>query len=148
MEWLTKASNERNAARATRDAIAQKAPALWENICHAIEQVVKEYGRLEGDFLVESTGPANHTVCVWVFEQKARREKGPERERMTITFNQEKLVIEVNSSAGSAKVFSIALNAAGNACLMDGNKEVSVEKFTELALHDALFPQNTGEKRE
>ena len=67
---------------------------------------------------------------------------------MTITFNQEKLVIEVNSSAGSAKVFSIALNAAGNACLMDGNKEVSVEKFTELALHDALFPQNTGEKRE
>jgi hypothetical protein len=49
-------------------------------------------------------------------------------------------VIEVNSSVGTVKVFSIGLNAAGNACLLDGNKEVSVEKVTEMALHDAFFP--------
>jgi hypothetical protein len=145
MGWITKASNERNAARQQRDLLAQKAPALWDNICRDIEETVKEYGRSGGgEFIVESTGPANHTIWVWVFESKTPREKGPERERVTFSFNQEKLAVEVNSSLGTSKVFLIALNAAGNACLMDGNKEIPVDKFTEITLRDAFFPTSAS----
>jgi hypothetical protein len=71
------------------------------------------------------------------------RSKGAKRERVTIIFNQEKLEVEVHQSSDqtSYRSFSIDLNSSGQVCLMDDKKELSIEKFTELALRGLLFPR-------
>lgn len=139
MDWITKASNERNATRQQRDVLLQKALALRDNLCHGIEQAVKDYNQMEGEFLVESTGPSNHTISVWVFEQKAR-EKGGERERLAALFNRETLAVVVHLSSGQTKYFPMSLNVAGNTCLTVEGKEIPIEKFTELATARGFSP--------
>jgi hypothetical protein len=141
MDWISKAANERNAIQTRRDAIARAAPVLWKNICEAIGHAVKVYGALPVETQpIEFSGPANHTVFVTVFEGK-RQERGAERDRVNVVFNQDKMAVEVSSPRnGTPRVFPINLNSHGHACLMDGAKEISVEEFTELALRAALFP--------
>lgn len=144
MEWILKAANDQNAIRTRKEAIARTAPTLWKNICEAIGQAVKFYASLPYPTQpVEFSGPANHTVFVTIFEG-TRQERGAERDRVNIVFNQDKLTVEVSSRAnGTPRVFPISVNAHGYACLMDGAKEVSVEEFTDLALRSALFPDET-----
>src|SRR5690242_8763558 len=132
MDWITRASNERNAERHRREAIRRGAPVLWDNICRSIEQAVREYRELNDSFPVEFSGRADHTVAVMLFEPEERG-KGQERETVSITFNQEALQVEVRYSHGGMSIFPVGLNSSGQVCLKNADdSDISVEKFTEI----------------
>ena len=140
MNWVIKAANEQNSQRTREQTLARGAPTLWLNITRAIEEAFSIYAALEGELPIEFSGRANHTIWVATFEQ-APRPRGPERERVTITFHEESHTVEVRSSLNEAPtIFRMDLNSAGHVCLMADNSEVSVERFTELALRRAFFP--------
>jgi hypothetical protein len=142
MEWIA-AANERNAERRRREIIETGSPTLWENICRGIEAAVRYYGKLDSGLPVEFSGRATHTIWVAVFEEKQHHERGRERERLTITFNQEKQQIEVCSSLdGAMKIFPIGVNASDHVCLIYDKREISTEQFAEIALKKAFFPQS------
>ena len=68
-------------------------------------------------------------------------ESGAEREKLTITFNQQNPSVEVRSSCNDTlRVFPMALNPSQHVCLTFEDREISVENFTKMALGDAFFP--------
>lgn len=140
MDWIRKAANERDMERHRQETIERGAPTLWENITRAIEKAFVCYAGLEGQLPVEFSGRANRTIWVAVFQQK-QRPVGPERERVSITFQEESHTVEVRSSLDEAPtIFRMDLNGAGHVCLMVEKREVPVEEFTEMALRRAFFP--------
>jgi hypothetical protein len=142
MDWIVNAANEANAERHKRETIRRGAPVLWANLCRAIEQAVRTYKQLQVSDPVEFSGCANHVISVVMFQPAPPPAKGPEREKITITFNEERseVVVARSSNQNEIRTFPLNVNAHGHVCLTFGNREISVEEFTEIALRDAFFP--------
>jgi hypothetical protein len=139
-DWLIEAANEQNARRNRVSAIQSKLGLLWENICREIERVVRRYNGIQPGFLLEFSGCQNHTVEVAVFESSAPPPRGPKREAIKFELHESAAQVRVRSSLAEDKIFSVDLNANGEAILRYQDREVSIERFAEIALRDSLFP--------
>lgn len=145
MEWITEAANQRNKELHRRGEISRGAPTVWKNVCLAIDQAVKFYRKIVGSFPVTFSGCSNHVCFVAVFDEEEigvrAGDDRHERERVTLTFNQDNAMIEAHFSRDdSTQVFPMAVDLNQRVYILQGKSEVSPDSLVEILLRDVFFP--------